>query len=42
MVLRSFLLFPTESKLFDPEGAVDIYAVPPPGEAPPDYPSPAE
>ncbi len=34
--------WPTESKLFDPDGAVDIYAVPPAGEAPPDYPSPAD
>jgi hypothetical protein len=34
--------WPTESKLFDPDGAVDIYAVQPPGEAPPDYPSPAD
>jgi hypothetical protein len=34
--------FPSESKLFDPEGAVDIYPVAPPGEAPPDYPSPAD
>ncbi len=33
--------WPTESKLFDPEGAVTLYAEPPPGEAPPSYPSPA-
>jgi hypothetical protein len=33
--------WPTENKLFDPEGAVTIYEVPPPEETPPDYPSPA-
>jgi hypothetical protein len=33
--------WPTENKLFDPEGAVTIYDVPPPEETPPDYPSPA-
>ncbi|HYN31766.1 MAG TPA: hypothetical protein VES40_04015 [Ilumatobacteraceae bacterium] len=33
--------WPTESKLFDPDGAVTLYAEPPPGEAPPQYPSPA-
>ncbi len=33
--------WPTESKLFDPEGAVTLYAEPPAGEAPPSYPSPA-
>jgi hypothetical protein len=32
--------WPTENKLFDPEGAVTIYEVPPPEETPPDYPSP--
>jgi hypothetical protein len=32
--------WPTESKLFDPEGAVTLYAEPPPGEEPPQYPSP--
>ena len=32
--------WPTDSKLFDPEGAVTIYAEPPPGETPPQYPSP--
>ena len=31
----------TEEKLFDPEGAVTIYETPPPGETPPEYPSPA-
>jgi hypothetical protein len=30
-----------KSKLFDPEGAVAIYEVAPPGEEPPQYPSPA-
>ena len=30
-----------EEKLFDPEGAVTLYETPPPGEDPPDYPSPA-
>ena len=33
--------WPTESKLFDPEGAVALYPEPPEGEAPPSYPSPA-
>ncbi len=33
--------WPTEDKMFDPDGAVTLYATPPPGEAPPDYPSPA-
>jgi hypothetical protein len=33
--------WPSESKLFDPEGAVAIYDVAPPGEEPPQYPSPA-
>jgi hypothetical protein len=33
--------WPTENKLFDPEGAVAIYDVAPPGEEPPQYPSPA-
>ncbi len=33
--------WPTESKLFDPNGAVAIYEVAPPGEEPPQYPSPA-
>ena len=33
--------YPTEDKFFNPEGAVPIYTVPPPGEAPPTYPSPA-
>ena len=33
--------WPTENKLFDPEGAVTLYDVPPPGEEPPQYPSPA-
>lgn len=33
--------YPTEDKLFDPEGAVTIYETAPPGEEPPDYPSPA-
>ncbi|TFH15303.1 MAG: hypothetical protein E4H05_08420 [Acidimicrobiales bacterium] len=32
--------WPTDEKLFDPEGAVTIYAEPPPGETPPQYPSP--
>ncbi|HXH55976.1 hypothetical protein [Iamia sp.] len=31
-----------ESKVFDPEGAVDIYEQPPEDERPPEYPSPAE
>ncbi|MGB0113686.1 MAG: hypothetical protein WBP59_10730, partial [Ilumatobacteraceae bacterium] len=33
--------WPTDSKLFDPDGAVTLYVEPPAGEAPPDYPSPA-
>ena len=33
--------WPSESKLFDPDGAVAIYDVAPPGEEPPQYPSPA-
>ena len=33
--------WPTEEKLFDPDGAVSIYAVAPPGEERGDYPSPA-
>jgi hypothetical protein len=33
--------WPTEDKAFDPAGAVALYDVPPPGEAPPTYPSPA-
>lgn len=33
--------FPTEEKLFDPEGAVTLYETPPPGEEPKQYPSPA-
>ncbi|HEY0520900.1 MAG TPA: hypothetical protein VGC84_15505 [Ilumatobacteraceae bacterium] len=33
--------WPTSDKLFDPNGAVAIYASPPPGEAPGSYPSPA-
>jgi Periplasmic binding protein len=32
--------WPTEVKLFDPAGAVAIYETAPPGEEPPDYPSP--
>jgi len=32
--------WPTEDKLFDPEGAVTIYDTPPPGEEAPQYPSP--
>jgi hypothetical protein len=32
--------WPTEEKLFDPEGAVALYDEAPPGEEPPDYPSP--
>src|SRR6056297_122322 len=31
----------TEEKLFDPDGAVTLYETAPPGEEPPDYPSPA-
>jgi hypothetical protein len=33
--------WPTDVKLFDPEGAVTIYDTPPEEETPPDYPSPA-
>lgn len=33
--------WPTEDKMFDPNGAVAIYDTPPAGEAPPSYPSPA-
>jgi hypothetical protein len=33
--------WPTEDKAFDPTGVVSLYTTPPPGEAPPDYPSPA-
>jgi hypothetical protein len=33
--------WPTDVKLFDPEGAVTMYDTPPPEETPPDYPSPA-
>jgi hypothetical protein len=33
--------WPTDVKLFDPEGAVTMYDIPPPEETPPDYPSPA-
>jgi hypothetical protein len=33
--------WPTDSKLFDPDGAVTLYPEPPDGEAPPQYPSPA-
>ena len=33
--------WPTEDKLFDPNGAVAIYDTPPPGEERGDYPSPA-
>jgi len=33
--------WPTEDKLFNPDGAVAIYLMPPPGEEPGDYPSPA-
>ena len=33
--------WPTADKFFDPGGAVSMYAVPPAGEAPPTYPSPA-
>jgi len=32
--------WPTEEKLFDPDGAVTLYDVPPAGEEPPQYPSP--
>ena len=34
--------WPSESKLFDPDGAVTIYDTAPPEETPPDYPSPAD
>lgn len=39
---RRFLpgAWPTDSRLFDPEGAVSIYTEPPPGEGSPDFPSP--
>jgi hypothetical protein len=33
--------YPTEDKLFDPEGAVTLYDTAPPGEEAPQYPSPA-
>lgn len=33
--------WPTSSGLFDPASSVTIFDVPPPDEAPPDYPSPA-
>ncbi len=33
--------WPSTDKFFDPSGAVSMYAVPPAGEAPPTYPSPA-
>ncbi|MEX1105344.1 MAG: hypothetical protein WEB78_04035 [Ilumatobacteraceae bacterium] len=33
--------WPTDSRLFDPTGAVTIYTTPPPGEEPNQYPSPA-
>jgi len=33
--------WPTEDRMFDPEGAVTIYVTPPAGEEPPDIPSPA-
>ena len=33
--------WPTEDKLFNPDGAVAIYDQPPPGEERGDYPSPA-
>ena len=33
--------WPTQDKAFDPTGAVALYDVPPSGEAPPTYPSPA-
>lgn len=33
--------WPTEEKLFDPEGAVALYETTPPGEERPDYPRPA-
>jgi hypothetical protein len=33
--------WPTADTFFDPAGAVSLYVTPPPGEAPPTYPSPA-
>ena len=33
--------WPADEKLFDPEGAIALYDTAPPGEEPPDYPSPA-
>jgi hypothetical protein len=33
--------WPTVDKMFEPAGAVAMYTTPPPGEAPPSYPSPA-
>ncbi len=33
--------WPSEDKLFNPDGAVSIYLTPPPGEEPGNYPSPA-
>jgi hypothetical protein len=33
--------WPTEDHLFDPSKSIAIYTTPPPGEAPPSYPSPA-
>jgi hypothetical protein len=33
--------WPAVDTMFDPAGAVDMYDTPPPGEAPPSYPSPA-
>lgn len=33
--------WPASSSLFDPSASVALYETPPPGEAPPDYPSPA-
>ncbi|MGD9998685.1 MAG: hypothetical protein AB7L17_20590 [Ilumatobacteraceae bacterium] len=33
--------WPTDDRMFVPDGAVAIYDTPPPGEAPPSYPSPA-
>jgi hypothetical protein len=33
--------WPNDVRLFDPEGAVNLYVEPPDGEAPPQYPSPA-
>lgn len=32
--------WPSDDQLFDPEGAVTMYDTPPPGEEPPQYPSP--